>query len=131
MKTFKQHILEKLKVSARDMDKFDEVIDLFQNVIDSGDTFSCEWAFKEKPIIHTDTADRTINKEFKKYDEYPIEKIGFINGNEHHGPCIFFIVSDDGNDMPLGVQNYEDLVNCIGQEWIDKIKSYLTKNAKH
>ena len=33
--------------------------------------------------------------------------------------------------MPLGVQNYEDLVNSIGQEWIDKIKSYLIKNAKH
>ena len=131
MKTFKQHILEKLKVSTRDMDKFDEIIKLFQNAIDSGDTFNCEWAFEEKPILHTDTTDRTINKEFKKYDESPIEKIGFINGNEHHGACIFFIVSDDGNDMPLGVQNYEDLVNSIGQEWIDKIKSYIIKNAKH
>lgn len=125
------NITEKLKVSKNRDVEFDEVVELFQNVIDSGDTFSCKVAFGEKPIIHTDLADRTINKEFKKYDEYPIEKIGFINGNEHHGPCIFFIVSDDGNDMPLGVQNYEDLVNCIGQEWIDKIKSYLTKNAKH
>lgn len=125
------NITEKLKVSRNQDVEFDEVIDLFQNVINSGDTFSCIRAFAEKPILHADTTDRTISKEFKKYDKYPIGRIGFINGNEHHRACIFFIVSDDGNDMPLGVQNYKDLVNSIGQEWIDKIKNYLTKNAKH
>lgn len=131
MKTFKQHILERLKVSRNRDSEFEELVDLFRNKIESGDTFSCEWAFEEYPIIHTDATDRTINKEFKKYDGYPIKRIGFINGNGHHVACIFFIISDHGNDIPLGVQNYEDLVNSIGQEWIDKIKNYLTKNAKH
>lgn len=125
------NINEKLKVSRNQDVEFDEVIELFQNAVNSGDSFNCKKAFGENPIMHTDRYDRTISKVFNKYDKYPIERIGFVEGNEHHGACIFFIVSDDGNDMPLGVQNYKDLVDTIGQEWIDKIKSYLSENAKH
>ena len=79
----------------------------------------------------------------KKYNLKP-EYIRKIRPNRYQPRLVFNeqsisdlaqSIKENGLIQPIVVRDmidyYEDLVNSIGQEWIDKIKSYLRKNAKH
>ena len=51
MKTFKQHILERLKVSKNLDSEFEELIDLFRRKMESGQTFPCSTKLSTNDIV--------------------------------------------------------------------------------
>lgn len=130
MKTLKRRIFEKLKVSIGDIDKFDEIINLFRNSMKSGDGEYFSHRFNDKPILNVPKND-SLFKGWEQYDGDKIERFGYIEGNENHDAVIFFCVDHEHKSIPLAVTNWHEYCECITEEWRNKIKDYLIKNAKH
>lgn len=125
MKTFKQHILEKLKVSKNRDSEFEELIDLFRSKMESGSTFPCSTKLGGRPILHVPKDDPEF-KGWQNYDNEEIHRMGFIEGNDEHGPVIFFLVYVNNEFNSIGVTNWDEYVTCIDEYWRKKIKDYLS-----
>jgi len=130
MKTLKHRIFEKLKVSTGDIDKFYEIINLFRKVLKSGDWEFFSNAFNDKPIFKVPKNDAAF-KGWAPYDGHEITRFGYIEGNETHGAVIFFCIYNKQKLITIGVTNWYEYCECINEEWRNKIKDYLIKNAKH
>lgn len=125
MKTFKQHILERLKVSKNRDAEFEELIDLFRKKIESGDTFPCSVRLGGRPLLHIPKDDPEF-KGWEKFDNEEIHRMGFIEGNDEHGPVIFFLIYVDNEFKSIGVTNWDEYTTCIDWYWRKKIKDYLS-----
>ena len=125
MKTFKQHILEKLKVSKNRDSEFEELIDLFRRKMESGDTVSCYTKLGGRPRLHVPKDDPEF-KGWQNFDNEEIHRMGFIEGNDEHGPVIFFLVYVNNEFNSIGVTNWDEYVSCIDDFWRKKIKDYLS-----
>ena len=125
MKTFKQHILERLKVSKNRDSAFEELIDLFRNKITSGDTFPCSAKLGGRPTLHVPKDDPEF-KGWQNYDNEEIHRMGFIEGNNEHGPVILFLIYVNNEFNGIGVTNWDEYVLCIDAHWRKKIKDYLS-----
>ena len=125
MKTFKQHILEKLKVSKNRDSEFEELIDLFRSKMESGSTFPCSTKLDGRPTLHVPKDDPEF-KDWQNYDNEEIHRMGFIEGNNEHGPVIFFLIYVNNEFNSIGVTNWDEYVSCIDEYWRKKIKDYLS-----
>lgn len=125
MKSFKQHILEKLKVSINRDSEFEELLNLFRRKIESGDTFPCSTKLGGRPVLQI-PKDNPEFKDWKKYNNVEIHRMGFIEGNDDHGPVIFFLIYVDNEFKSIGVTNWDEYVSCIDEYWRKKIKDYLS-----
>ena len=124
MKTLKQCILEKLKISKNRDSEFEELIDLFRNKISSGDTFPCSTKLGGRPILHV-PKDNPEFKGWKNFDNAEIHRMGFIEGNNEHDPVILFSVYVNNEFDAIGVTNWDEYTMCIDEYWRKKIKDYL------
>ena len=125
MKTFKQHILERLKVSKNQDSEFEELIDLFRCKIESGQTFPCSTKLGGRPILHV-PKDNPEFKGWKNFDNEEIHRMGFIEGNDEHVPVIFFLIYVNNEFNSIGVTKWDEYVSCIDKYWRKKIKDYLS-----
>lgn len=125
MKTFKHHILEKLKVSKNQDSEFEELIDLFRRKTESEQTFPCSTKLGGRPTLHVPKDDPEF-KGWQNYDNEEIHRMGFIEGNNEHGPVIFFLVYVNNEFNSIGVTNWDEYVTCIDEYWRKKIKDYLS-----
>jgi hypothetical protein len=125
MKTLKQHIFEKLKISKNHEYEFDELIALFRRKTESGDTFPCSTKLGGRPILHVPKDDPNF-KGWKNYDNEEIHRMGFIEGNDEHGPVILFVIYVNNESTAIGVTNWDEYVSCIDEHWRKKIKDYLS-----
>ena len=125
MKTLKRHIFEKLKVSKNYDEEFEELIDLFRNKIESGDTFPCSAKLGGRPILHI-PADDPVFKGWENLDNEEIHRMGFMKGNDEHGPIIVFVLYVNNEFNTIGVTNWDEYVSCIDTHWRKKIKDYLS-----
>lgn len=125
MKTLKQHIFEKLKISKNYDYEFEELINLFRRKTESGQTFPCSTKLGGRPILHV-PKDNTEFKGWTNYDNAEIHRMGFIEGNNEHGPAILFLVYINNEFNAIGVTNYDEYTACIDEYWRKKIKDYLS-----
>ena len=125
MKTLKRHIFEKLKISKNHDYEFDELIDLFRSKMESGSTFPCSTKLGGRPTLHVPKDDPEF-KGWQNYDNEEIHRMGFIEGNNEHGPVIFFLVYVNNEFNSIGVTNWDEYVTCIDDYWRKKIKDYLS-----
>lgn len=125
MKTLKHHIFEKLKISKNHDYEFDELIDLFRRKIESGDTFPCSTKLGGRPILHVPKDDPNF-KGWKNYDNEEIHRMGFIEGNDEHGPVILFVIYVNNEFEAIGVTNLDEYNECIDTHWRKKIKDYFS-----
>ena len=125
MKSIKQHIFEKLKISKNLDYEFEELIDLFRSKMESGSTFPCSTKLSGRPILHVPKDDPQF-KGWKNYDNEEIHKMGFIEGNDEHGPVILFVIYVNNESTAIGVTNWDEYVSCIDDYWRKKIKDYLS-----
>jgi hypothetical protein len=125
MKTFKQHIFERLKVSKNHDYEFEELLDLFRNKLKSLDTFPCSEKLGGRPVVHVPKDDPKF-KGWKNYDNAEIHKMGFLEGNNEHGPLIFFLIYVDNEFISIAVTNWDEYTTCIDAYWRKKIKDYLS-----
>lgn len=125
MKAFKEHILEKLKISKNQDSEFEELIDLFRSKLESGDTFPCSTKLGGRPILHVPKDDPEF-KGWKNYDNEEIHRMGFIKGNNEHGSVILFVIYVNNESTAIGVTNWDEYTTCIDAYWRKKIKDYLS-----
>lgn len=125
MKTLKHHIFEKLKISKNRDYEFEELIDLFRSKMESGSTFPCSTKLGGRPTLHVPKYDPEF-KGWQNYDNEEIHRMGFIEGNDEHGPVIFFVVYVNNEFNSIGVTNWDEYVTCIDDYWRKKIKDYLS-----
>lgn len=125
MKTLKRHIFERLKISKNHDYEFDELIDLFRSKMESGSTFPCSTKLGGRPTLHVPKDDPQF-KGWKNYDNEEIHRMGFIKGNDEHGPVILFVIYVNNESTAIGVTNWDEYVSCIDDYWRKKIKDYLS-----
>ncbi len=125
MKTLKQHIFEKLKVSKNYDYEFEELIALFRRKTKSGDTFPCSTKLGGRPILHVPKDDPAF-KGWEHFDNEEIHRMGFIEGNDEHGPVILCVIYVNNESTAIGVTNWDEYTTCIDTHWRKKIKDYLS-----
>ena len=127
MKEFKQHILEKLKISAYNCDEeYGELIDLFLLSIGYGKSLIFKDCFNDEPkILHSEN---TKVGEWKDCEGCNVKKMHILN-HENKYYIVFLVVDNKGIKHSLGVLNFKQYSNAISTIWQDKIKNYLMKHA--